>query len=175
MQNDIVNVLFVECHPFASKKMEAALAQLHQDLSGGSALGHTRWAPDSEHTLRFVSAGEPDVDLHDRLTSRLAQVDTSVVLTNHFIEERLRFVGVRIAGMRNGQVDALVVDDEPRYAAGLGDEALKYEARRFLARCAERAEVLWAERPPSEVELVDLHERHNRPRRTMIRTSTSGP
>ena len=157
MANDVVNVFFIECHGFALKRIESAVVQLEQDLQAGLKLGEgrTRWEPNWEYCLRFVSAWSPDFGLHDQLTTRLAAIDSSVIVMSHYVQEFGELVGVRIAGV-SGDAVVAVEDNGALDFEESSDEVLEKATTEVLDQCQVRAEALWADRSPFPVELVDL-------------------
>ena len=158
MANDVINVFSIECHSFAMKRIEAALLKLDQDLQAGLVLGEgqSRWEPNWESSLRFVSAWSPDFSLHDQLTRRLAAVDSSITVTSHCVQEFGELVGVRIAGVRGEAVEAVEDYGALECEENASDEDLESATARLMEECGVRAKELWANRSPFAVELVDL-------------------
>ena len=158
MSNDVVNVFFIECHGFALKRIESAVVQLEQDLQAGLKLGEgrTRWEPNWEYSLRFVSAWSPDFGLHDQLTTRLAAIDSSVIVTSHYVQEFGELVGVRIAAVSGDAVVAVEDNGALDCEESASDEELEKATTEVLEQCQVRAKVSWADRSPFPVELVDL-------------------
>ena len=155
MANNVVNVFSVECAAAAVGAVEHEVGRLATELVVGIGLtdARTHWAPDGERGFRFVSAWGPDFDLQDHVTRRLAAIDPSVVVSNYYCEEFYQAVGVRLAGVSDGAITAIVEDT----ALEVTDDADSLDApeEKIQTLCADAARGRWPDPALPHLVLVD--------------------